>query len=101
MAMDVVDREAIHKAINFSRQKRKQTDITVGQLRNPNFVRKLLSDQELFQCFKKVRGTPQYFKDMQLDVLAKVRYYGPYTFFMTWSAAQFQWKHLINGKNSH
>ena len=32
---------------------------------------------------------------MQLDVLAKIRYFGVPTFFMTWSCAQFQWTHLI------
>ena len=95
MAMDIVDRDAIHKAITFSHQKAKNSDLSVGQLRNPRIVKKMMSDQEIYSSFKKIRGTPQYFKDMLHDVLAKVRYYGVYTFFMTWSAAQFHWKHLI------
>ena len=58
-------------------------------------MKKFISDGETYTIFKKIRGTPQYFKEMQLDVLAKVRRYGVPTFFMTWSAAQFQWNHLI------
>ena len=95
VALDIVEKEAIHKAVNFSHQKAKNTEITVGQLRNAEFVKKMISDQEMFSVFKKIRGTPQYWKDMQLDVLAKVRYFGVYTFWMTWSAAQFQWNHII------
>ena len=89
-ATDWVEKDAIHNSISFSQRKSKQVDITAGQLRDPGHIRKMISDDEMYTVFKKIRGTPQYFKDMQLDVLAKVRYYGVPTFFMTWSAAQFQ-----------
>ena len=49
----------------------------------------------MYTVFKKIRGTPQFWKDFQYDCLAKTRYFGVSTFFMTWSCAQFQWTHLI------
>ena len=94
-AMDWVERDAVHNSITFSQRRSKQINATAGQLRNAENVKKFISDDEMYTIFKKIRGTPQYFKDMQLDVLAKVRRYGVPTFFMTWSAAQFQWNHLI------
>ena len=86
-ATDWVERDAIHNSICFSQRRAKQQDITVGQLKNSEYVKKLISDDEMYSIFKKIRGAPQFFKDMQLDVLAKVRYFGVPTFFMTWSAA--------------
>jgi hypothetical protein len=91
----MVERDAIHNSISFSHRKSKNVDITVGQLKDPQHVKKMISDEEMYTIFKKIRGTPQFFKDMQLDVLAKIRYFGVPTFFMTWSCAQFQWTHLI------
>ena len=91
----MIEKDAIHNSISFSHRKSKDVDITVGQLKDPTHVRKLISDDEMYTVFKKIRGTPQFFKDMQLDVLAKIRYFGVPTFFMTWSCAQFQWTHLI------
>ena len=58
-------------------------------------VKKMISDNELYAVFKKIRGTPQSFHDMKLDVLAKTRYFGVQTFFLTMSAAQFQWVDII------
>ena len=55
----------------------------------------MISDDQLYASFKNVRGSPQYYKNMMLDVLAKVRQYGPYTFFLTCSAAEFKWTEII------
>lgn len=52
-------------------------------------------DDEIFASFKRIRGTPQYWKEMQQDMLAKIRFYGPYTFFISCSAADFHWPELI------
>ena len=46
--------------------------------------------------FKSIRGTPQYFHNMMLDILAKVRQFGPPTFFLTCSAAEMgDWTEVI------
>ena len=55
----------------------------------------MISDAELYASFKSIRGTPQYFHEMMLDVLAKIRQFGPPTFFLTFSAAEFQWTDII------
>ena len=55
----------------------------------------MFKEDELFASFKRIRGTPQYWKDMQLDILAKIRHFGPYTFFLSRSAADFYWPELV------
>ena len=46
----------------------------------------MLSEQQIYYSFKNIRGTPQYSNNMMLDVLAKVRQFGCYTFFLTLTA---------------
>ena len=55
----------------------------------------MITDNELFATFKNIMGTPQYFKTMKLDMCAKVRQLDIYTFFITFSADQFGWTHII------
>ena len=43
----------------------------------------MLSEQQTFNSFKNIPGTPQYKHNQLLDVLAKVRQFGCYTFFLT------------------
>ena len=54
----------------------------------------MISDDQIFSSFKN-GGTPQYFHNMLLDVLAKIRQFGVYTFFFSCSAAEFQWTEII------
>ena len=103
-ALRLVQKDAVHNAICFSERKAKNKEYTAGQLRNSRNILKFIKDDELFQSvFSSIRGSPQYFHKMQLDVLAKVKRFGVPTFFMTWSAAQFKWTPLIKivGRNSH
>ena len=79
--LDLLERTSIANAINFSERKYKQSAITVGQLRNPDNVKRFLSDNEMYAIFKNIRGTPQFFHNMKLDVLAKIRFFGVPTFF--------------------
>ena len=69
--------------------------MTIGDIKNSTFFQSMISDAELFASFKSIRGTPQYFHNMMLDVLAKIRQYGPPTFFLTFSAAEFSWTDII------
>ena len=93
--LDLLERASISNAINFSERRYKQTAISVGQLQNPENVKAMISNDEIFTVLKNIRGTPQYWHNMQLDVLAKIRYFGVPTFFLTMSAAQFQWTSII------
>ena len=62
---------------------------------NHDSVRRMISDEQIFSSFKNISGTPQYFHNMLLDVLAKTRQFGVYTFFLTCSAAEFHWTEII------
>ena len=90
-----IEREMIFNTINFAERKRRQQPLTAGDIQNNSFLQNMISDAELYASFKSIRGTPQYFQDMMLDVLAKVRKYGPPTFFLTFSAAEFSWTDII------
>ena len=86
--LDLLEREALSNAINFSERKCKQSSITVGQLRNPDSLKRLISDDELYAIFKNIRGTPQYYDNMKYDVFSKIRYLNVQTFFLTMSVDQ-------------
>ena len=75
-------------SIHFAETKQFQGDINAGQLINQDNIRRIISDDEIFASFKNIRGTPQYFHNMLLDVLAKIRQFGPYTFFLIGPAAE-------------
>ena len=55
----------------------------------------MISDDQIFSSFQNIGGTPQYFHNMLLDVLTKIRQFGVYTFFLTCSAAEFHWTEII------
>ena len=93
-ALDWIERNAVASSINFAERKQFQDDISAGQLVNTNNVRHLISDDQIFASFKKIRGTPQYFHNM-LDVLAKVRHFSCTTFFLTLSAGELHWPEII------
>ena len=90
-----IEREAILNTINFAERKRRQHPLTAGDIQNNTSFKHMISDAELYASFKSIRGTPQYFQTMMLDVLAKVRKFGPPTFFLTFSAAEFNWTDII------
>ena len=66
-----------------------------GQLMSKGTVKIMVSHDQIFSSFKNIRGTSQYFHNMLLDVLAKIRQFGVYTFFLTCSAAEFFWTEII------
>ncbi|XP_066926766.1 uncharacterized protein [Clytia hemisphaerica] len=91
-----IESSNVASAISFSQQKHFQSDISAGRLMNPDNVRQMISDDQIFQnSFKSIRGTPQWCHNMMLDVLAKCRVFGPSTYFLTWTAALFKWTNII------
>ena len=85
--LDWVEKEAISSSISIAERKHNQGELTAGQVNSNNFM-KFLSENQLFASFKDVRGTPQYWNKMLLDVLAKVRAKNVRTFFLTFSWAE-------------
>ena len=69
-------------------RKQFQSDMNVGQALDPSFVQRMIGDDQIYASFKNIRGTPQYFHNMMLDILAKIRQFGPPAFFLTCSAAE-------------
>lgn len=58
-------------------------------------VNKLISYDDGFRVLRNIRGSPASWQKMQYDCLAKIRQLGPYTFFMTFSVAEFNWTEII------
>ena len=55
----------------------------------------MISNDQIFSSFNNIRGTRQCIHNMLLNVLAKTRQFGVYTFFLTCSAAEFHWTEMI------
>ena len=94
-ALDWIERNAVASSVHFAERKQFQSEISVGQLVNHSNVRKMISEDQIFSSFKNIRGTPQYFHNMLLDALAKIRQFGVYTFFLSCSVAEFHWTEII------
>ena len=94
-ALDILERQTLTDTISITTRKSYFQDISAGQLKDPNKLLKLLSQDQVYASFKNIRGTPQYWQQMQFDMLAKLRQLGPYTFFLTGSAAEFHWTEVI------
>ena len=90
-----IEEEIVRSTISLVERKRKQNSWTIRDIQNPSVVQELITDAEIYASFKSIRGTPQYFHEMTLDVLAKCRQFGPPTFFITFSAAEFHWADII------
>ena len=94
-ALDWIERNAVASSIHFAERKQFQSDINFGQLMNKDTVKRMISDDQIFSSFKDTRGTPQYSHNTVLDVLAKIRQFGVYTFFLTCSAEEFHGTEII------
>lgn len=55
----------------------------------------MIRHDTFFGSFKGIRGIPQYFHIMSLDMLAKYRKFGKPTFLITGFAAEFDWTEVI------
>ena len=93
--LDWIEHNAAASSIYFAERKQFQGDINAGQLINQDNTCRMISGDQIFASFKNIRGTPQYFHNMSRDVLAKIRQFGPYTFFLTGSAAELSWTEII------
>ena len=94
-ALDWIEKNAVASLVHFAEGKKFQSEISVGQLVNHSNVRRVISDDQIFSSFKNIRGTPRCFQNMLLDVLAKNRQFGVYTFFLSCSAAEFHGTEII------
>ena len=95
-SLDWIEKNAVASSIHFTERKHFQSrEINAGQIVNQQNVTRLITDDLIFASFKNIRGTPQYFKGMLYDVLAKIRHFDIYTAFLTCSVAEFHWPEVI------
>ena len=94
-SLDWIERNAVANTIHFTERKQFQSDIDAGQLISQEHISRMMSADQVFASFKNIRGTPQYFHNMLLDILAKVRQFSVYTWWLTLSAAEFHWTEII------
>ena len=87
---------AVASWARFAEGKQFQSEIDIVILVTHDNVRRVISDDQIFSSFKKIWGTPKYFCNMLVDVLARLRQFGVYTFFLTCSVAEFHWTEIIH-----
>ena len=90
-----IERNSFVRSIHFVERKEIQSEINVGQLVKYIDVRRMISDDQILSSFKNIRGTPLYFQNMLLNVLAKIRQFRIYSFFLNCSAVKFYWTEII------
>ena len=75
----------------------KTADMTIsaGTLKNPEAIKKIIQHDQGYQFLATLRGSPPYFKKAKQDLFAMIRQLGPATFFISLSAAETKWIHLL------
>ena len=75
----------------------KTSDMTIsaGTLKNPDSVKSIIQHDQGYQFLQTLRGSPPYFRRAKQDLFAMIRQLGPATFFMSLSAAETKWTHLL------
>ena len=77
-------------------RKSKTTDrVTVSDVRNKDYVGKLIKNDEGYKILKEIRSSPAYWESKKKDLLAMQRQLGPPTLFLSISAAEKMWPELL------
>lgn len=80
----------------FLRKKRgNQGKYTASQVRDPDFLKSIIENDEGYSVFKNLRSSPSYWAAKCKKVIAMVRQLGKCTFFITFSAAERRWNELL------
>jgi hypothetical protein len=81
--------------LNVALRKARRKEITIGQLKNPEFIRDIFVKDQAFQFLQQVKGSPSYWQHAQYELLAMVRAKGVFTWFLTLSCADLEWPQTI------
>ena len=68
---------------------------TAGELRGPDSINKLVQFDNGYRILADVRSSPPYFERLQKELYAMIRQLGPANIFLTLSAAETRWTHLL------
>ena len=87
LATSYVERHAIEQQINLSGVKGKQLSSVDGSRK--------IQLTDLFDVFKKVKGTPKYWQTAKNELIAKVKQLGPFHMFYTFSCGEMRWSQMF------
>lgn len=87
MAASFVERHSLERQIDISGIKGKPDSIAQQE------VKVHLTD--MFDVFKKVKGTPKYWQTARNELVAKVKQLGPFHVFYTFSRAEMRWTEVF------
>ena len=69
--------------------------LTVGELKNPGNLERLIRHDEGYKFLRALRGSPPYFEKAKKDLFAMIRQLGPATLFCSFLSAETKWIHLL------
>ena len=89
--------QCITGKVNIAIRKHKTGDktFTAGELRQSDAIDSLIKFDEGYRVLKEIRGSPPYWEKAQKELYAMIRQLGPANLFITLSAAETRWSHLL------
>ena len=87
MAASIIEMNSIESQINISGVKGKSEEIGAGG------VKLHLSD--MFDVFKKIKGTPKYWQTAKSELIAKIKQLGSFQLFYTFSCGEMRWSDVF------
>lgn len=87
MASSFVERHSLERQIDISGVKGKGVSVGDGQFQ--------VHLTDMFDVFKKVKGTPKYWQTARNELIAKVKQLGPFHLFYTFSCAEMRWTEVF------
>ena len=90
--------QAVTGKVNIAVRKHKTGGnvYTAGQLRDADSINKLIKFDDGYRVLKDLRGSPPYWEKAKGDLYAIIRQLGVAQLFITLSAAETRWSHLLN-----
>ena len=83
MAQQFCERQSLEKQINIAGRK--------GKVQNYASSSKKIHLDDKFNIFQKIAGTPKYWQQARNELIAKVKYLGPFQGFFTLSCGEMRW----------
>ena len=68
---------------------------TAAVAKNTSRLQDFIHKDKAYKILNTIRGSPPYFQKANKDLMAMIRTLGPATFFISCSAAETRWKHLL------
>ena len=87
MAAAFVERHGLEQQINIAGVKGKSKNLGDGK--------KQVSLNDMFDVFKKIKGTPKYWQTARNELVAKVKQLGPFHMFYTLSCGEMRWTEVF------